>query len=57
MNRRPEIAKQHGHSVQVMLDVYANWTDGAQESDVEAIKRAMQSAPSNGAIAQSVANH
>jgi hypothetical protein len=39
------VAKQHGHSVQVMLDVYAKWTDGAQESDVEAIKRAMQTSP------------
>jgi hypothetical protein len=39
------VAKQHGHSVQVMLAVYAKWTDGAQESDIEAIKQAMLTRP------------
>ncbi len=39
------VAKQHGHSVQTMLEVYAAWTEGATEEDVEAIKRAMQSSP------------
>ena len=32
------VAKMHGHSVQTMLDTYAAWTEGAQESDVEARK-------------------
>jgi hypothetical protein len=30
------VAKQHGHSVQTMLEVYAAWTEGAKESDIEA---------------------
>lgn len=34
------VAKQHGHSVQTMLETYAAWTEGAQESDIEAIRRA-----------------
>ena len=36
---------QHGHSVQTMLEVYAAWTEGAKEADIEAIKQAMQSPP------------
>jgi len=39
------VAKQHGHSVQTMLDTYAAWTEGARESDVEAIRQAMAGAP------------
>ena len=39
------VAKQHGHSVQTMLDVYAAWTDGSKESDIAAIKHAMESRP------------
>lgn len=39
------VSKQHGHSVQTMLDVYAAWIEGAKESDIEAIKRAMESRP------------
>jgi hypothetical protein len=39
------VAKQHGHSVQTMLDVYAAWTDGSQESDIDEIKQAMESRP------------
>ena len=39
------VAKQHGHSVQTMLDTYAAWTEGAQESDVGAIRSAMAGAP------------
>jgi flavorubredoxin len=39
------VAKQHGHSVQTMLEVYAAWTEGAKEVDIEAIKQAMQSSP------------
>jgi hypothetical protein len=36
------VAKQHGHSVQTMLEVYAAWTEGANAADIEAIKRAME---------------
>jgi hypothetical protein len=39
------VAKQHGHSVQTMLETYAAWTEGAKESDIEAIKQAMNTAP------------
>jgi integrase len=39
------VAKQHGHSVTTMLNVYAAWTEGATESDIEAIKQAMKSRP------------
>lgn len=39
------VAKQHGHSVQTMLEVYAAWLDGTTEADLLAIKRAME-APS-----------
>jgi hypothetical protein len=35
------VAKQHGHSISTMLRVYAAWAEGAVESDVDAIKRAM----------------
>ena len=38
------VAKQHGHSVQTMLTIYAAWTEGAQDKDIEAIKRAMDRA-------------
>jgi hypothetical protein len=37
------VAKQHGHSVQVMLTMYAAWLEGATDADIEAIKAAMQS--------------
>jgi len=39
------VAKQHGHSIATMLRVYAAWTEGAIEADLEAIKRAMAAAP------------
>jgi hypothetical protein len=45
------VAKQHGHSVQTMLDVYAAWTDGTKESDIVAIKRAMDRARFNRRVA------
>jgi len=35
------VAKQHGHSIVTMLRIYAAWTEGAVEADVEAIKRSM----------------
>jgi hypothetical protein len=37
------VAKQHGHSVQTMLEVYAAWTEGAKAADIEAIKREIES--------------
>ena len=39
------VAKQHGHSVSTMLTTYAAWTEGATDSDVEAIKRALEQRP------------
>jgi len=33
-----------------MLEVYAAWTEGAKESDIEAIKRAMESRPTEIAL-------
>jgi hypothetical protein len=39
------VAKQHGHSITTMLRVYAAWAEGAIESDIKAIKRAMRSDP------------
>jgi hypothetical protein len=35
------VAKQHGHSVQTMLETYAAWLEGTSESDLAAIRRAM----------------
>jgi len=35
------VARQHGHSIATMLRAYAAWTDGATESDLELIRRAM----------------
>jgi integrase len=35
------VARQHGHSVRTMLEVYAAWADGAVESDLFAIRRSM----------------
>jgi flavorubredoxin len=39
------IAEQHGHSVAVMLKVYARWTKGGKHADISAIRAAMDSAP------------
>ena len=39
------VAKQHGHSIATMLRVYAAWADGAVESEIELIKRSMNSHP------------
>jgi len=39
------VAKQHGHSVEVMLRMYAAWLDGATDSDIHAIKQAMERRP------------
>jgi hypothetical protein len=35
------VAKQHGHSITTMLRAYAAWVEGAVETDIEAIKYAM----------------
>ena len=48
------VAKQHGHSVQTMLDTYAAWTEGAGESDIAEIKRAMEGRPQLAARSQSI---
>jgi len=39
------VAKQHGHSVQTMLETYAAWLEGTNESDLLAIKRALEGPP------------
>src|ERR1700679_2869244 len=39
------VAKQHGHSVEVMLRMYAAWLEGATEADIHAIKRSMETRP------------
>jgi hypothetical protein len=39
------VAKQHGHSVEVMLRMYAAWLEGATESDIHAIKQAVEGRP------------
>ena len=35
------VARQHGHSVRTMFEVYAAWADGAVESDLAALRRSM----------------
>ena len=37
------VAKNHGHSVQTMLEIYAAWIEGAGDTEVAAIKAAMES--------------
>jgi hypothetical protein len=39
------VAKQHGHSVEVMLRMYAAWLEGATDSDIHAIKQAREERP------------
>src|SRR5690606_11836104 len=36
------VAKEDGHSPHTMLTSYAAWTEGATETDVEAIRRALE---------------
>ena len=36
------VAKQHGHSAHLMLDVYANWLDGPDAPEIAGIEQAMQ---------------
>jgi integrase len=40
------VAKQHGHSVEVMLRMYAAWLEGATDADIHAIKKATEKGPS-----------
>lgn len=40
-SRRQTGVIQHGHTVQTMLPIYAAWIEGAEDEDVETIKRAM----------------
>jgi hypothetical protein len=35
------VAEQNGHSVEVMLRMYAKWLKGSTEADIEAIRQAM----------------
>jgi hypothetical protein len=39
------VAKQHGHSAYLMLDVYANWLDGTEAPEIARIEQAMQRSP------------
>ena len=39
------VAKQHGHSAHLMLDVYANWLDGTDAPEIARIEQAMQRSP------------
>ena len=39
------VSKQHGHSIETMLRVYAAWAEGAVEADIAAINRAMNARP------------
>jgi hypothetical protein len=39
------VAKQHGHSAHLMLDVYANWLAGADAPEIARIEHAMQRSP------------
>jgi hypothetical protein len=36
------VAKQHGHSVQMMLSTYAAWLEGSQQSDIDAIEATLE---------------
>jgi integrase len=39
------VARQHGHSVEVMRRMYASWLEGATETDIHAVKQAIESRP------------
>jgi integrase len=49
------VAKQHGHSVQTMLETYAAWLEGTTESDLLAITRAMEGPSAAGVMARKLA--
>ena len=44
------VAKRYGHSVEVMLHMYAAWLEGAMEADIHAIKHGMARRPALVAI-------
>ena len=46
------VAKQHGHSVQTMLETYAAWLEGTTELDLVAITRAMEGPTAAGIMAR-----
>ena len=41
------VSKQHGHSIDTMLRVYATWIEGTSDCDVAAIKRGIRCRPSH----------
>ncbi len=41
------VAKQHGHSPETMLRVYAAWAEGAVEADIQHVERAMVARPNS----------
>ena len=41
------VAKQHGHSLETMLRSYTAWAEGAVESDIRHVERAMAARPHN----------
>ncbi len=43
-------ARQHGHSVQVMLGMYGAWIEGSTDEDIAAIKRSMEAGPTAATI-------
>jgi integrase len=43
-------ARQHGHSVPVMLSNYGTWIENATDADVEEIKRSMASEPTGAKV-------
>ncbi|MDB6089638.1 MAG: hypothetical protein JWN85_2422, partial [Gammaproteobacteria bacterium] len=49
------VAKQHGHSVQTMLETYAAWLEGTTGSDLVAITRAMEGPSAAGVMARKLA--
>ena len=42
---RAPARSKHGHSVEVMLRMYAAWIEGATEADIQAIRNAMEARP------------
>jgi hypothetical protein len=46
------VAKQHGHSVQTMLETYAAWLEETTEADLRVIQKAIE-APATSALAAS----
>jgi hypothetical protein len=49
------VARQHGHSVEVMLRMYAAWIEGATDADIQATEQAMDAGPAARARAATLA--